>query len=74
MHTMNMQLTVVFGGLDFAYRLAGAARRPLLMTTGTRVWTLNPSKYIIIVLDEKRDDVQHEMYNKRRNIMVKVAK
>ena len=33
------------GGLDFAYHLAGAARRPLLMTTGTRPWTLNPSKY-----------------------------
>ena len=31
------------GGLDFAYRLAEATRRPLLMTTGTRVWTLNPS-------------------------------
>ena len=33
------------GGLDFAYRVAGASRRPLLMTTGTRVWTLNPSPY-----------------------------
>ena len=31
------------GGLDFAYRRAAAARRPLLKTTGTRVWTLNPS-------------------------------
>ena len=31
------------GGLDFAYRLEGADRRPLLMTTGTRMWTLNPS-------------------------------
>ena len=44
MHAMNMLLTVVVGGgLDFVYRLAGAARRPLLMTTGTLVWTLNPS-------------------------------
>ena len=34
---------VVWGGLDFAYLLARAARNPLLMTTGTRVWTLNPS-------------------------------
>ena len=33
------------GGLDFAYRLAAAARRPLLMTTGPPVWTLNPSGY-----------------------------
>ena len=31
------------GGFDFAYRLAGAARRLLLTTTGTRGWTLNPS-------------------------------
>ena len=44
MHAMNMQPTVVVRGrLDFVYRLAGAGRRPLIMTTGTRVWTLNPS-------------------------------
>ena len=30
------------GGLDFAYHLTGASRRPLLMTTSTQVWTLNP--------------------------------
>ena len=47
MHAMNMQLTVVvWGGLDFAYHLAGAARRPLIMTTSTRVWTLNPLSQI----------------------------
>ena len=38
-----MQPTVLWGGLDFAYRLAAAVRMALLMTTGTRVWTLNPS-------------------------------
>ena len=44
MHAMNMQLTVVVGGgFDFAYRLAVADHRLLLMTAGTRVWTLNPS-------------------------------
>ena len=46
-HVMHMQLTVVVGGgrgeLDFVYRLAGADRRVLIMTTGTREWTLNPS-------------------------------
>ena len=29
--------------MDFVYRLATAARMPLLMTTGTRVLTFNPS-------------------------------
>ena len=39
-----MQLTVVWGGvLDLAFRLAGAARKPFIMTTGTQVWTLSPS-------------------------------
>ena len=43
MHAMNMQRWLWGGGLDVAYCLTAAARRPLLMTTGTRVWTLNPS-------------------------------
>ena len=33
----------LWGGLDFACHLAAAAGGPLLITTGTRVWTLNPS-------------------------------
>ena len=46
MHAMNMQCHGGCGsGLDFAYRLMAADRRPFLMITGTRVWTLNPSLY-----------------------------